>query len=368
VAGDGPLNFMDAVKQPKRLFSQMKKAVLREDLMAITKDITQSMVLGQMLYWTKTLDQVNQLVFEENKRLAEDSLPQCEYNYGWIWKSAREMREDLMMAFTEDSIQKAFSVLSSSGLLMKRNNPKVRYDRKLQYRVDLLFLRRKLKDFGWAMTDFILSNDFTEVKTIPYMAEWKPPIAESIPQEAETITETTNKITSQTIPPNPQMGEVSVLNGSIVNNNSSTTQIGNATSDFETFYSLYPRKISRTNAEKAWKKQKCVLSEVMPALQKQMKLWTDPQFTPHPASWLNGRRWEDETPQSIPSHQNTYKTNSNANLAQKKRNWYDICEERGEREAFKTWVTTNRPEEWCDYLPSMDTRWWIEFSDRPVEF
>ena len=93
---------MDAVKQPKRLFSQMKKAVLREDLMAITKDITQSMVLGQMLYWTKTLDQVNQLVFEENKRLAEDSLPQCEYNYGWIWKSAREMREDLMMAFTED--------------------------------------------------------------------------------------------------------------------------------------------------------------------------------------------------------------------------------------------------------------------------
>lgn len=139
-------------------------------------------------------------------------------------------------------------------------------------------------------------------------------------------------------------------------------------SDFEAFYSAYPRKVSKTNAEKAWRKQKCVLSEVMPALQKQMKLWTDTQFTPHPASWLNGRRWEDETPQSIPSHQNTYKTNPNANLAQKKRNWYDICEERGEREAFKTWVTTNRPEEWCDYLPSMDTRWWIDFSDRPVEF
>lgn len=139
-------------------------------------------------------------------------------------------------------------------------------------------------------------------------------------------------------------------------------------SEFETFYSAYPRKVSKTNAEKAWRKQKCVLSEVMPALQNQMKLWTDAQFTPHPASWLNGRRWEDETPQPIPSHQNTHKTNSNANLAQKKRNWYDICEERGEREVFKNFVTTNRPEEWCDYLPSMDARWWIEFSDRPVEF
>ena len=96
---------MNVVKQPRRLFVQMKKAVLREDLMAVTKDLTQSMVLSQMLYWTKTLDQVNQLIFEENKRLAEESQPQCEYNYGWIWKSAREMREDLMMAFTEDSIQ-----------------------------------------------------------------------------------------------------------------------------------------------------------------------------------------------------------------------------------------------------------------------
>jgi hypothetical protein len=149
-----------------------------------------------------------------------------------------------------------------------------------------------------------------------------------------------------------------------------------AASDFETFYSSYPRKVSKTNAEKAWKKQKCVLSEVMPSLQKQMKLWTDPQFIPHPATWLNGRRWEDETPKSIPSHQNTYKTHSNANLTQLKK-WYDVCEERGDKQSFKTWVFENRPEEWCDYLPSMDVRWWVEFNNnieresnnnRPVEF
>jgi hypothetical protein len=144
---------------------------------------------------------------------------------------------------------------------------------------------------------------------------------------------------------------------------------GNLDSDFETFYSTYPRKVSKTNAEKAWKKQKCVLSEVMPSLQKQMKLWNDPQFIPHPATWLNGRRWEDDlTSKSIPTQQTAYKNNSNANLAQRKREWYDVCEERGERETFKAWLMDNRPEEWSDFLPSMDVRWWVEFCDRSIEF
>jgi hypothetical protein len=146
-------------------------------------------------------------------------------------------------------------------------------------------------------------------------------------------------------------------------------EMQSAASDFETFYSAYPRKVSKTNAEKAWKKQKCVLSEVMPSLQKQMKLWNDPQFIPHPATWLNGRRWEDDlTTKSIPTQQTAYKNNSNANLAQRKREWYDVCEERGERETFKAWLMDNRPEEWSDFLPSMDVRWWVEFCDRSIEF
>ena len=145
------------------------------------------------------------------------------------------------------------------------------------------------------------------------------------------------------------------------------------TSDFETFYSAYPRKVSKSNAEKAWKKQKCVLSQVMPSLQKQMKLWTDPQFIPHPATWLNGRRWEDEIPSGNKSTQHSYSNTTflpsgNIDPSTKKKHWYTLCDERGQKEEFKTWVMANRPEEWCDYLPSMDVRWWVEFCNRPVEF
>lgn len=333
------------------MFVQMKKAVLREDLMAVTKDLTQSMVLGQMLYWTKTLDAVNEMIFEENKRLAEENLEQYDYNYGWIWKSAKEMREDLMMAFSEDAIQKAFSVLSASGLLMKRNNPKVRYDRKLQYRIDLVFLRRKLKDCGWEMTDFILANNDSEMKTIPPITEcippiteWKPPIAESIPPIAETITETTNKITTQTTPPTPLKGAVSVSSVSVVENKS--------ISEFETFYSNYPRKVAKPNARKAWDKNKCVLAEVLPALEKHKKTWNDPQFIPHPATWLNQRRWEDDV--LVKQESSTPKGRMTPAEAVKQNGWTD---------EFWTWLhgTMDRADIQRDYLTTVEDRWLVEF-------
>jgi len=160
----------------------MKKAVLREDLMKITDDVVQAMVLGQMLYWTKTLDKVNDWLFEENKRLAEYDFPQHEYNYGWIYKSAKQMREDLMNAFSEDSIQRAFASLTKCGVLLKRNNPLCGYDRKLQYRIDLVLLRRKLKEIGWEMTDFVMDS-------IPQDAAFIPQGAESIPLYAGAIAE-----------------------------------------------------------------------------------------------------------------------------------------------------------------------------------
>jgi hypothetical protein len=163
------------------------------------------------------------------------------------------------------------------------------------------------------------------------------------------------------------------LNTSVNIDTTIEQRIEHTPSEFEKFYSAYPRKISKPNAEKAWKKQKCVLAEIMPALQKQMKLWNDPQFIPHPASWLNGRRWEDELPSgnrttSTQSNVRSVLPSSNIDPSTKKKQWYTLCEERGEKEEFKRWLIESRPEEWSDFLPSMDVRWWVEFCNRPVEF
>lgn len=70
---------------------------------------------------------------------------------------------------------------------------------------------------------------------------------------------------------------------------------------FSRFWKLYPRKVGKEKALKAWGKLKltaALYDLITAALAKhvQQKSWTRDggQFIPHAATWLNGKRWEDE--------------------------------------------------------------------------
>lgn len=68
---------------------------------------------------------------------------------------------------------------------------------------------------------------------------------------------------------------------------------------FDLFWKLYPNKTAKEKARKSWEKIGAELHpEIMAALGKQAAshAWTkdDGQFVPHPTTWLNGKRWQDE--------------------------------------------------------------------------
>lgn len=70
---------------------------------------------------------------------------------------------------------------------------------------------------------------------------------------------------------------------------------------FKQFWEAYPRKVGKEKAKTAWKKIKPddgLLETILAALAKQKKLvdWQkdDGKWIPYPASWLNGKRWQDE--------------------------------------------------------------------------
>jgi hypothetical protein len=71
---------------------------------------------------------------------------------------------------------------------------------------------------------------------------------------------------------------------------------------FEEFWSAYPRKVGKAGARKAWPKacKKLEAARLVKAADYWAGLWqqagTDAQFIPHPATWLNGERWNDEPP------------------------------------------------------------------------
>lgn len=72
---------------------------------------------------------------------------------------------------------------------------------------------------------------------------------------------------------------------------------------FDKFWACYPRREGKQMAKKAFLKIKpdeALLNTMLEAIQKQKQSaqWSDPQYIPHPTTWLNGRRWEDEMPQA----------------------------------------------------------------------
>lgn len=82
-------------------------------------------------------------------------------------------------------------------------------------------------------------------------------------------------------PPNPPKGECGAL--------------------FDKFWDAYPRKIGKDAARRAFAKRKpdeSLLAVMLDAIdtQRECEQWTreDGRFIPHPATWLNQGRWQDE--------------------------------------------------------------------------
>lgn len=73
------------------------------------------------------------------------------------------------------------------------------------------------------------------------------------------------------------------------------------TPEFAAFWSVYPRKVAKGDAEKAWaaiKPDATLAASIVSAVSRQLSCeqWTKDagQFIPHPATWLNRKGWEDE--------------------------------------------------------------------------
>ena len=81
------------------------------------------------------------------------------------------------------------------------------------------------------------------------------------------------------------------------------------TEGFRLFYQSYPRKVGRVIAARAWKKNvpdDSKWPDVIASVEdwKRSEQWQDSQFIPHPATFLNQRRWTEPCPSEIHARRN----------------------------------------------------------------
>jgi len=111
---------------------------------------------------------------------------------------------------------------------------------------------------------------------------------------------------SRQVAANGGLNPIQSISESESKSESKTRTSAEADRNFEKFWFAYPRHEGKQQARKAFDKLRvddALLGVMVNAItqQKRSQQWSDPRFIPYPATWLNGRRWEDEPVQAADS-------------------------------------------------------------------
>jgi len=133
---------------------KLKIAVIREEYVAICGNYQLAIILNQMIYWSERIKNFDSFITEENARLKTEDLPELTLYYGWFYKSAKELSEELMTGWSERTIGRYIKELEKFGFITSRCNPIHKWDRTLQYRVNLNVIKKSLESQGYKLQGY----------------------------------------------------------------------------------------------------------------------------------------------------------------------------------------------------------------------
>lgn len=199
----------------------------------------------------------------------------------WTYNSIKAFKQ-LFPYVSEKQIKYALEKLKDKGIIKTANFNETTYDRTLWY---------TFTDFGksiiqnWQMHFPNLANGNDKIgKPIPNNNIYNN-INNNIYQPFDKNENDLNQVKNQ----GQEIGQIDLL-----------------TNMFNEFWSAYPRKVKKKDAEKSFSKIKNldkIFPQIMSKLEehKKSKEWqqNNGQYIPHPTTWLNQRRWEDEESQNF---------------------------------------------------------------------
>lgn len=183
--------------KPKKL----KRAVIKEELVKLTGDYKSAILLQQMIYWSERVKDFDTFLKEERKRASNEESNQTDLTHGWIYKTSEELSDETMLNITPESTRKYLKKLINKGFLHERRNPKYKWDRTMQYRVDIAFIQEELNKNGYNLEGYAtvkntigsVENTIQDVKNTVHTSKKVVAIPETT---TETITETTTDIST----------------------------------------------------------------------------------------------------------------------------------------------------------------------------
>ena len=137
--------------------TKLKRVVIKQELVELTGDYRAALILNQFIYWTERMRDTDKYIREEKERaIKEDTSVDISESNGWIYKSAEELNDELMVGMSKPTIRKYIKQLIEQGYIHERQNPKYKWDKKTQYRLNLYNIQLDLAKLGYALEGYSL--------------------------------------------------------------------------------------------------------------------------------------------------------------------------------------------------------------------
>ena len=151
---------------------KLKRAVIKEELVELTGDFRPALILNQFIYWIERMYDTDKYILEEKERALKHEIEvSIDESKGWVYKTAEDLNEELMIGMSVPTIRKYIKQLVEQGYLIQRKNPKYKWDKTMQYRVDLYKIQLDLGKMGYVLEGFKLLPNIKIVEEVEEIEE-----------------------------------------------------------------------------------------------------------------------------------------------------------------------------------------------------
>ena len=136
---------------------KLKRAVIKEEFVALTGDMLSAVILNQFLYWAERTRDIDKYIEEEiNRAKSSDDSEDLflHKTHGWIYKSVDELKDEVMATVSIKTVKRRINDLIEAGWIETRENPKYKWDKTKQYRPNLINIYNDLKELGYHLQGY----------------------------------------------------------------------------------------------------------------------------------------------------------------------------------------------------------------------
>lgn len=139
----------------------LKRVVIKEEFVKLTGDFKKAVILNQLIYWSQRVSDFDRFIKEENKRINNNDIDTkpTPLQHGWIYKKAQDLSDETMLGLSKQTIGRILDDLCENRWIEKRRNPKYKWDKTYQYRVNLTKIAIDLNKLGYTLQDYKINTN-----------------------------------------------------------------------------------------------------------------------------------------------------------------------------------------------------------------